>query len=283
MVELRNLFVRMLLGRGRNVSPKGLVDQWTGWDGQPMDPLVQQDACEFTQMLIDKLQEHLGQEFVGDLFAGTTVDLIEGMDVVYRSEKSQPFMTFTLPIVDCRNVGQAFAKFQLPDFFTGDNRYNADGIGKINARKFASLGTLPKHVIIQLGRFRYDYDTCGRIKINTEFEFPLELDLAPYSLSTETETSYELSGIIVHIGSADFGHYMSLVKIDGRWISFNDTQVSEVEQKPLLRMCYGKGAMSGYILFYTRKDVVGEVVNEPEVQEGLRTQYQDEMRLEDAY
>jgi hypothetical protein len=44
MRELRSLFLRLYLGDCAHLSPAALVEQWTGWDGEPMNPLVQQDA-----------------------------------------------------------------------------------------------------------------------------------------------------------------------------------------------------------------------------------------------
>ena len=36
--------------------------------------------------------------------------------------------------------------------------------------------------------------------------------------------SFDINGIIIHAGTADSGHYISLVKTDG-WIEFNDAEV----------------------------------------------------------
>ena len=41
---------------------------------------------------------------------------------------------------------------------------------------------------------------------------------------------YKLVGILIHSGTADSGHYYSYIKErteEGRWLEFNDTQVSE--------------------------------------------------------
>jgi ubiquitin C-terminal hydrolase len=66
-----------------------------------------------------------------------------------------------------------------------------------------------------------------RVKLNDKFEFPLMLDMALY-LSTflnlqkeggggeltptvDSQHMYRLSGIIVHSGTADSGHYYSYI------------------------------------------------------------------------
>jgi ubiquitin C-terminal hydrolase len=44
----------------------------------------------------------------------------------------------------------------------------------------------------------------------------------------EESNLYELTGVLVHSGSANSGHYYSYIKEkDGRWLEFNDTVVKE--------------------------------------------------------
>ena len=48
--------------------------------------------------------------------------------------------------------------------------------------KRLSIKSLPRHLIIHLKRFEFDYETMQQIKINDRFEFPEELDMFPYTL-----------------------------------------------------------------------------------------------------
>ena len=95
--------------------------------------------------------------------------------------------------------------------------------------------TLPAHLLVHLKRFRFDHRKRKRIKLHDRLEFPMLLDVAAFtsntvlssasaaaSASTEESSSssnngssstlYELSGVIVHRGSASKGHYYSLVR-----------------------------------------------------------------------
>eukprot|EP00351_Strombidinopsis_sp_SopsisLIS2011_P000390 CAMPEP_0116870356 /NCGR_PEP_ID=MMETSP0463-20121206/235_1 /TAXON_ID=181622 /ORGANISM="Strombidinopsis sp, Strain SopsisLIS2011" /LENGTH=101 /DNA_ID=CAMNT_0004506753 /DNA_START=3197 /DNA_END=3502 /DNA_ORIENTATION=- len=100
---------------------------------------------------------------------------------------------------------------------------------------------------MSLKRFDFDYDRMMRIKINDYFEFDQELDMSHYTqeylskkeayekLVKEKEQSgnkgddqekleqepmkypkeyyqYTLTGIVVHTGSAETGHYYSFIK-----------------------------------------------------------------------
>lgn len=78
---------------------------------------------------------------------------------------------------------------------------------------------MPNILVITLKRFEFDYETQSRSKLNDYFEFPFELDMHKYSASylrNKKETSdskYKLSGILVHSGSAESGHYYSFIKV----------------------------------------------------------------------
>ena len=64
------------------------------------------------------------------------------------------------------------------------------------------------------------------MKINDFFSFPLDLDMKNYSFEEETE--FILSGVIIHVGFADAGHYYSYIRdrYTNEWFEFNDSDVS---------------------------------------------------------
>jgi hypothetical protein len=66
--------------------------------------------------------------------------------------------------------------------------------------------------------------------------FPVMLDLTPYAVQTENRYPYQLTAVIFHLGNPekDQGPYITLLRIFGQWISFNDTQVETVEESAAL-------------------------------------------------
>ena len=68
--------------------------------------------------------------------------------------------------------------------------------------------------------------------MNDKFEFPLELDMYPYTLEGIEESEgtsgaegaavpkpssyymYKLKGVVVHMGTTDSGHYYSIIRDD---------------------------------------------------------------------
>jgi ubiquitin C-terminal hydrolase len=102
---------------------------------------------------------------------------------------------------------------------------------------------LPTNLIIHLKRFDFDLETLRRSKVTRRVEFPMTLNLEAYTKeglarqeaqpgteeppSTSADYDYELSGVLVHSGTTDSGHYYSYCKDrTGQWYKFNDETVT---------------------------------------------------------
>jgi hypothetical protein len=84
--------------------------------------------------------------------------------------------------------------------------------------------------------------------LNTRFEFPDSLELSPEGRPAAT---YRLNGAVLHSGQAVAGHYTSLIRLGGKWVKFNDTEVTEVTPTEFQRDSLGgEGRLSAYLLFY---------------------------------
>ena len=96
------------------------------------------------------------------------------------------------------------------------------------------IGTTPNVLFVHLQRIVFSFDTFANEKINSKFEFPNTLDLKPYSYKAVQEEAnctgeglseemkavmevedesfkYKLVGVTIHVGSADHGHYYSII------------------------------------------------------------------------
>jgi hypothetical protein len=78
------------------------------------------------------------------------------------------------------------------------------------------LQSIPDSLIIDLKRFSYDQRRHQVVKLSQRVSFPKSLNISEYmNASTDGSVSdalYELSAVIVHLGSADFGHYLTYVR-----------------------------------------------------------------------
>lgn len=130
-----------------------------------------------------------------------------------------------------------------------------------NLKRSFMLWRLPPVLIVQLKRFQFD--RTARKKLNQRIDFPMDdLDLASYVSKTRFDvndnssskicTSYDLCGVIHHVGALGGGHYVATIREDhasDKWHCFNDNVVSEITDISEV------SAPSAYVLFYVRKDV----------------------------
>ena len=112
--------------------------------------------------------------------------------------------------------------------------------GKHNARKGLWFRTMPHVLTLHLQLFRYDTATLQRVKIHDRMRVPLTLNPADFISEDSgpeidpdrnpTPSSqpghYELTGVLLHAGSAGHGHYTACTRREGQWLQFNDETVS---------------------------------------------------------
>lgn len=126
---------------------------------------------------------------------------------------------------------------------------------------------------------RFYYDS----KVGDRLEFPVVLDMKPYTRAQERDgnansssnsdsTVYELNSVVIHEGTADFGHYFCFARPDlkkqpNEWVKLNDNLVSTVSLGEVCEASFGgkyfrllgRGAAgdassNAYLLFYSQKE-----------------------------
>ncbi|GMF58376.1 unnamed protein product [Phytophthora fragariaefolia] len=166
-----------------------------------------------------------------------------------------------------------------------ENADNADELKEkvtLETHKRISISKLPAYLIIHLKRFEFDFEKMQQIKLHDRFEFPTELDMYPYtkegqqdrrrrstssaedgatshdvrlSMSSESAddgrttapeySQYELVGTVVHLGTANSGHYYSFLRDQqvprekDQWYEFNDTLVTPFDPAQIPEECFG--------------------------------------------
>lgn len=109
---------------------------------------------------------------------------------------------------------------------------------------------LPDTLCIHLKRFRHDFAFSS--KISTRVSFPLsDLDMSPWlhpSLSNRKSSTYGLSGVICHHGTAGGGHYTCYCyhPLTDSWYEFDDSLVRQVDSQTVLNS-------EAYVLFYRKE------------------------------
>ena len=155
----------------------------------------------------------------------------------HKTTRYEPFMIYQLSIGDnIQSIEEAFhedCRSESMDDYTCDKCKETSMC--VHKRTYTRMSDL---MIVQLKLYN------SRGKINRHINYSDTLDL---SKLTNKKTVYQLVGIVIHMGSLNSGHYVSICKnlVDHQWRLYNDSQVQTVSleqatnQKP-------------YLLFYKR-------------------------------
>ena len=185
VASLQEIFANLLLSEKAYTSPEKLVELFR-FHGQQIDRAQQQDADEFFALLEDQLGRHSPR--VKALFAGelgsSLVNSITSLEeeYPYTSRREEDSLRISLEIKNKQSIAEALDFFVKGDVLEGDNKYHCEEHDrKVRAVKRCCLGRLGNTVAIHLKRFEFDMTTMLRYKVNDYCEFPLRLDLHPWT------------------------------------------------------------------------------------------------------
>ena len=272
--QLQVMFGYLTLSEKPYYKPDDFCSSFRDFNGNSINPRVQQDSQEFYNNFCEKIEEHLKKTkykyIINDILTGKTCSSVKCNSCNYISNRFEDFYNLTLEIKNLNNLNESLKKFVIPekiDDFKCDNCKQ-----KVTIEKRTSLAKLPNVLLIHLKRFFMNYEYDRTEKINSKFEFPFSLNLDDFCVENfqlqneENETDeiyprnkdyykYELKGINIHTGTASGGHYISLidVKRDGngntmytlepdespKWLKFNDSSLSEFDINNIPVECYG--------------------------------------------
>ena len=164
---------------------------------------------------------------MGGKLAHEIVSLEEGIDFSRQTE--EPFLTVTIEIKNKNNLEQALDLFVKGDILDDDNKYFCEKFNqKIKAAKRCYFKELPPVFVVTLKRFEFEYNQMIKSKVNDYFEFPLEISLERWTQNNKNQNCepYQLFGVLVHQGTAESGHYFSIIRVNEKWYEFNDQRVT---------------------------------------------------------
>jgi ubiquitin carboxyl-terminal hydrolase 7 len=252
-----------------------------GWDDART--IVQHDTQEFCRVLMDNLETKMkdtpqrGQ--IAAIFRGKCRRYIRGISVPFEKHLSEEdFYDLSMVVKDCATLEASWRKYTEAEVLEGDNRYDTGtDLGKIDVRMGSEFVEFPPVLQLHLRRFEYDYDFDRNVKINSRFEFPPVIDLAPY-LAQRTDISqiYDLYGVLVHSGDVGYGHYYAYLRTstDPQWFEFNDSSVTQVSPDKAIDSNFGgSGSFSAYVLVYVRRAdsaTILDPIHDDEVPEHIR-------------
>jgi len=209
--------------------------------GRPINPRIQQDAQEFLTSLFDRLEKRLKgspqEKLLKDVFGGKVTNqlICRGRCKSIR-ERPEDFFTISLEVKNKSGLSESLRAHVAGELLQDFRCDSCNARVEIDKRQV--LSELSNTVVFHLKRFELDFQTFQHEKVNSRFEFPLRLNLEPftkegvarmeqeekakkdpsltlparYSVRPQEYYDYRLVGVIIHTGTAQAGHYYSFIR-----------------------------------------------------------------------
>lgn len=303
---LQRVFCQLNTSDG--VDTKKLTKSF-GWDSG--DAFTQHDVQELNRVLMDNLEGKMKGTAVDGLlskiFVGQMKSYIKCVNVDFESSRIEDYWDVQLNVKGMKNLEDSFKDYVQVETLDGENQYMATGHGLQDAKKGVVFTSFPPVLHLQLKRYDFDFMREMMVKINDRYEFPTEIDLAPYldeSIKPEESCEYALHGVLVHCGDLNIGHYYALIKPkkDGHWYKFDDERVTQATMKEVLEDNFGgdpspadslktrtsrlapgfKRHTSAYMLVYIRKSRLDEILVDDEIPKSIQERVKKEVEAEEA-
>lgn len=279
-----------------------------GWDSG--DAFTQHDVQELNRVLMDNLEGKMKGTSVDGLlskiFVGQMKSYIKCVNVDFESSRIEDYWDIQLNVKNMKTLEDSFKDYVQVETLDGENQYMATGHGLQDAKKGVVFTSFPPVLHLQLKRYDFDFIREMMVKINDRYEFPTEIDLAPYlddSIVPDESCEYALHGVLVHCGDLNIGHYYALIKPekDGHWFKFDDERVTQATMKEVLEDNFGgdpspadamktrtsrlapsyKRHTSAYMLVYIRKSRLDEILVQDKFPEHIQARVQKEIEAEE--
>ena len=259
LYQLQDLFWNLEESDKKFHEPHGVCKAFKNFEGLPINVKVQQDVDEFFIILCDRIEELLKptpmRKLLNTCFGGVFVHEIESCEpeFPYNGESEEQFYRISLDIKHKKTLAEAMDLYIKEDILDGDNKYFCDQHDrKITAKRRCLISKLSNTVVIHLKRFEFNYSTMQRTKMNDYCEFPMKLNLRPWSKVSDFSDiyyEYDLVGVLVHSGYADSGHYYSIIKDrqTQTWLKFDDKYVEVFDAQNLKEECFGGERIDNWV------------------------------------
>ena len=242
LFQLQKMFYYLNYSNRKFYSPETFVYSFKDYEGNPTNINIQCDAQEFLLRFIDQIENLLKKTkykyLMNSIFGGVTCQSLKckNENCENVNKKKENIYYLSLDIKNCNNLIDCLNKYiseeNIEDYICDKCK------NKITHVKTILLENLPNILIIHLKRISFNYEIFQNEKINSRIEFENKLNIKNYTIDKNDKSKkdenyeYNLIGIVVHSGTAQFGHYYSVINSKltnekGPWFKFNDMNVSE--------------------------------------------------------
>ncbi len=288
--QLQRVFAHLQSSDATYVDPQWFVATQRQPNGQPINPNIQEESSGFYQNLLALLEELLkgtpDAESVARTLRWKSVYRKIGHKGCNHISEREDVSCGAIPVtVD----GKPSLEAGLMDFIAPETLQDpitcAGCRAKVAVVRRPYIKELPDTIVFNLKRFKVDFSTGQTQKLNTRFTFPLTIDMTPYCDEREGVPSghtfideqgkqttsdhdikqkdgkkmeYELTGITIHSGTLDGGHYFCKVRVPGNtWVEMNDMQTPKpFSMEQLADECFGGEYKTGATSFLRSSNAV---------------------------
>ena len=287
MFQLIRLFFYLNYSDKSDYNPKNFVFSFKDYEGNPTRIDIQCDAQEFLSRFIEKVEEGLKnnkQHFLcNNILGGTTLQQVKctNPECGNISERKENINFLSVDIKNVSNVDQCLNKFINEETIEDYHCEKCDK--KITHIKHVLIDKIPNILIIHLQRIAFSYETFNMEKINTTITFEKTLNIKRYTVDKDNPEipsdyfDYDLQGILIHTGTAQYGHYYSIIlnteAFSEYWYKFNDSQVSSVDYNSIISDAFGNSGpygSSAYMLIYQKKTKKPVIIDSKEIEENIK-------------
>ena len=241
VLSLQKLFSEMNLLNIKATKTKELTEAfgWTTNEGGD-----QHDSQEFIRILLFDVLERILYDtpfnnIINNIYKVNYISNMKCNQCGNINTKIESEYVLNLQVMNMKGLKESlFSSFGFEEIIEDYKCEKCEQ--KVNLQKWSKIISLPNYISFGLNRFTYDYNTFERIKLNTRFEFPLEINMKEYCDFNELNTSndeeylYELYGVIVHSGTPYSGHYYSYIRDmtgQGKWEIINKEKKEKKDNK----------------------------------------------------
>ena len=206
-------------------------DKFTSWK-RVFRPLRAHDAAEFLQTLLDAMEGTIASESFKGNFG-----VIRTCNICGKKAKSdQPFYALSVPLCPRVCSIQELLKAYTTPKAGIKHRCRC---GANSSKEELTFREVPSILCVCLNRFDFSGGVSKKLQIKVG---------TPLSEVTVGNTAFTLRAVIVHSGSQNSGHYVSLVYHQPSWWLCNDDKVDRISFDRANKL-----AKAGYIFIFRRK------------------------------
>lgn len=192
--QLQKMFAYLDNSERSSYNPYEFCYSFKGYDGNPLNVSVQQDTQEFFNIFFDRIEDSLKptplKNLTKDVFGGKMIDLLACTSCGHLRESQQMFYNLSLEVKNMRNVNESLNKLTNEDVISDFKCENCQE--KCDVTKRPLIKECPNVLIVYLSRLIFDLECLMNVKINTRYEFPIDINLKTYTydhyLATKTDT-----------------------------------------------------------------------------------------------